>query len=158
MQSRTSGSPIRYRRLERGDLGTLRSLNEVFAAAFEDTETHLSRKPGDPYLRELLSKSKFIAIAALSGDSVVGGLVAYVLDKYEQERSEIYLYDLAVDERYRRQGIARQLIHELRAVARAIGAWVIFVQADRVDTPAVNLYRSLGAQEEPLHFDIGVAD
>jgi aminoglycoside 3-N-acetyltransferase I len=88
----------------------------------------------------------------------VGGLVAYVLEKYEQERSEIYIYDLAVAEEFRRQGIARKLINELKRLGKAIGSWVIFVQADRVDLPAVRLYQSLGAQEEPLHFDISLGD
>jgi aminoglycoside 3-N-acetyltransferase I len=71
-------------------------------------------------------------------------------------RSEIYIYDLAVDEKYRRQGIARQLINELKVIGKAIGSWAIFVQADRVDTPAVKLYQSIGTQEEPLHFDIPI--
>lgn len=88
---------------------------------------------------------------------MVGGLVAYVLEKYEHERSEIYIYDLAVDEPARRQGIARQLIQELRAIAWELDAWIIFVQADRVDTPAIKLYQSMGAQEEPFHFDILVS-
>ncbi len=35
-----------------------------------------------------------------------------------------------------------------------MGAYVIFVQADREDEPAILLYRSLGIQEEPFHFDI----
>ncbi|GAB4198636.1 MAG: hypothetical protein Tsb002_33740 [Wenzhouxiangellaceae bacterium] len=34
------------------------------------------------------------------------------------------------------------------------GAWVIFVQADLGDEPAINLYRKLGVQESVLHFDI----
>lgn len=36
------------------------------------------------------------------------------------------------------------------------GAWVIFVQADYEDPPAVKLYEYLGTKEEVLHFDIKV--
>lgn len=149
---------ITYKKLDATYLALLRKLNEVFAEAFEDSETHLEKKPSDAYLTKLLSKDHFIAIAALSGQKVVGGLVAYVLEKYEQERSEIYIYDLAVDKSHRRKGIARQLINELKTVGNSIGAWVIFVQADRVDTPAIKLYQSMGVQEEPLHFDISIKD
>ena len=85
---------------------------------------------------------------------MVGGLAAYVLRKFEQERSEIYIYDLAVDEAYRRRGIATALINELRGIARGIGAWVIYVQADHGDDPAIKLYESLGVREDVLHFDI----
>lgn len=38
------------------------------------------------------------------------------------------------------------------------GAWVIYVQADLVDEPAVALYTKLGVREDVLHFDIAVKD
>ncbi|TGL57856.1 AAC(3)-I family aminoglycoside N-acetyltransferase [Leptospira ognonensis] len=141
-------------RLTKTDIDKMRKLNEVFAIAFEDTETHLQKLPKDTYLQSLLEKSHFIALTAMLEEEVVGGLVAYILEKYEQERSEIYIYDLAVAERFRRQGIARSLILNLKEMAREMGAYVIFVQADRQDEPAILLYRSLGIQEEPFHFDI----
>lgn len=84
---------------------------------------------------------------------MVGGLVAYVLTKFEQARSEAYVYDLAVDERFRRQGIATALIREVQRVSKAKGAYVVFVQADYGDDPAVALYSKLGTREEVLHFD-----
>ena len=48
------------------------------------------------------------------------------------------------------------MIEELKAVAAARGAYVIYVQADRVDAPAIALYSKLGAREDVLHFDIAV--
>ncbi|MEH1829598.1 MAG: hypothetical protein V7L22_30390 [Nostoc sp.] len=51
---------------------------------------------GTDYLRQLLDSDYFIAIAALKEGEVVGGLTAYELKKFEQERSEIYIYDLVV--------------------------------------------------------------
>ncbi len=145
-----------YQRLGSEDVSRFRELNAVFADAFDDHETHLSRQPGDPYLTALLSKKHFVALAALDQGQVVGGLVAYILEKYEQERSEVYIYDLAVSEAHRRRGIARGLIETLRTIAKDAGAWVIFVQADRSDPPAIKLYESLGVREEPFHFDIPV--
>ena len=50
--------------------------------------------------------------------------------------------------------VATALIESLKPIARSAGAWVIFVQADREDEPAVALYRGLGLEEQPLHFDI----
>ncbi len=43
---------------------------------------------------------------------------------------------------------------QLRHVATQRGAWVIFVQADLGDDPAIALYDKLGTREEVLHFDI----
>lgn len=87
---------------------------------------------------------------------VVGGLAAYVLDKFEQARKEIYIYDLAVSEAHRRLGIATALIHSLKRIGKERGANVIFVQADYGDDLAITLYTKLGKREDVLHFDIAV--
>ena len=136
------------------DLTSLRELLSVFAEAFEDAKSYLSAQPSDEYLASLLAREDFVPLVAIADSKVVGGLVAYVLRKFEQERSEIYIYDLAVDEKYRRQRIATGLINELREIARERGAWVIYVQADHGDDPAIKLYESLGTREDVLHFDI----
>ena len=67
---------------------------------------------------------------------------------------EIYIYDLAVAASHRRCGIATALIDALRALAARRGAYVIFVQADHGDDPAIALYDKLGVREDVLHFDI----
>ena len=59
--------------------------------------------------------------------------------------------------RHRRQGIATALIKALKGVARARGAYVIFVQADQGDEPAIQLYTKFGTRDEVLHFDIDLA-
>ena len=93
----------------------------------------------------------------MQAGEVLGGLVAYELPKFEQARSEIYIYDLAVAEAHRRRGVATALIRRLQAIAAERGAWVIFVQADRGDDPAIALYSKLGTREDVLHFDIAPA-
>lgn len=144
----------RYQRLRAEDVQTLKQLLQVFGEAFGDIDAYQSHVPRDEYLRSLLTKPHFIALAAVSGDRVVGGLAAYVLEKFEQERQEIYIYDLAVQEQYRRKGIATKLINELRNVARERDAYVIYVQADKVDDAAIKLYESVGTKEDVFHFDI----
>jgi len=99
-------------------------------------------------LEVLLSKEHFIVLVALDKNGVVGGLTAYVLDKFEQERKEIYIYDLAVLKEHRRRGIARELIQKLRQAGQELGAYVVFVQADKGDTAAIKLYESLGTRED----------
>lgn len=157
MQTRLSIGEISIRRLTDRDLDLFRDLQRVFAEAFEDAETYLARPPSDAYVRRWLSSDGAIALAAVVAGKVVGGLAAYVLEKFEQERSEIYIYDLAVSEHARRRGVATALLHELQRIAAALGSWVIYVQADRGDEPAIRLYESLGVREEVLHFDIPVS-
>lgn len=80
--------------------------------------------------------------------------MAYRFQKFEQERSEIYIYDLAVAATHRRRGIATAMIEHLKGIAIARGAWVIYVQADLGDDPAIALYTKIGSREDVLHFDI----
>ena len=148
--------PCIVRRLTRDDTARFRELNAVFGEAFEDPGTYGDEPPSDDYFRGLLAKEHVIALAALVESAVVGGLVAYVLDKFERARREIYIYDLAVAEAHRRQGIASSLIEHLREIAATLGAWVIYVQADYGDEPAVALYTKLGVREDVMHFDIPV--
>jgi aminoglycoside 3-N-acetyltransferase I len=152
----TTPSPV-IRVLGGTDVAIMESLSTMFGDAFEDPETYTSRRPDANYLRELLDSRSFIALAALHDEQVVGGLAAYVLPKFEQARSEIYIYDLAVAEAHRRAGIATRLIEVLRGIGRDRGAYVIYVQADHGDDPAIALYTGLGRREDVLHFDMDVA-
>jgi aminoglycoside 3-N-acetyltransferase I len=143
-----------YKQLCAEDVQTLKQLLKVFGEAFGDINAYQSAVPRDAYLRSLLAKRDFIALVSVASDEVVGGLAAYVLEKFEQERQEIYIYDLAVQGQHRRKGIATKLINELRGIARERDAYVIYVQADKVDDAAIALYESLGTKEDVFHFDI----
>ncbi|WP_353617321.1 MULTISPECIES: AAC(3)-I family aminoglycoside N-acetyltransferase [unclassified Synechococcus] len=126
----------------------------LFSDAFDDPESYLHHQPSDAYLTRLLASDTFIAVAAFAADQMVGGLAGYVLPKFEQERSEFYIYDLAVAEEFRRQGIATALINTIRRIAEERGIHVIYVQADYGDDPAVALYTKLGTREDVMHYDI----
>jgi len=102
----------------------------------------------------VLSKPDVIVLAALHNGQVIGALVGYVLHKLEQARAEIYIYDLAVAEGFRQHGVATALITETQMIATDVGAWVVYVQADYADPPAVALYTKLGVREDVLHFDL----
>lgn len=146
----------RCRQIGTSDLDFVHQLLEVFGTAFEDPATYRGAVPSDAYLRSLLTKPNVIVLVAVGEAGVIGGLVAYVLDKLEQQRSEIYIYDLAVAEPHRRQGVATALIQLLQRIGKERGAYVIYVQADLVDEPAICLYQSLGIREDVLHFDLPV--
>jgi aminoglycoside 3-N-acetyltransferase I len=147
-------APFTVRQLGPGDITLFLELLTMFGEAFEEMETYAGAQPSEAYLTNLFRGDQFIALAALQGEAVVGGLTAYELKKFERERSEIYIYDLAVAAKHRRGGIATALIAQLKAIAKSRGAYVIFVQADPRDKPAVALYAKLGRREDVLHFDI----
>lgn len=142
-------------RIEPDDVASMQAANALFAEVFGEEGYH-GPPPSEAHLRKLLSDDRFIALVAWIDGQMAGGLAGYELVKFEAERSEIYIYDLAVREEFRRRGVATALIERIKAVARDKGAWVIFVQADPPDEPAVALYDKLGTREEVLHFDINV--
>jgi len=151
-----AASPPPIRTLSPSDVDLMESMLDLFAEAFQDPGAYSKARPDRDYRQRLLALPHFIALAAVEGGAVVGGLAAYELQKFEQPRSEIYIYDLAVAEAHRRRGIATALIQELQRIASRRGAWVVYVQADRDDAPANALYEKLGVREDVLHFDIPV--
>ncbi|MCH8529384.1 MAG: AAC(3)-I family aminoglycoside N-acetyltransferase [Saccharospirillum sp.] len=148
------------RQLGPGDTGLMEAVSTLFGEVFDDEQTYTGQRPSTDYLQRLLGGDSFIAIAALKGAEVVGGIAAYELKKFEQERSEIYIYDLAVSGSHRREGIATALIEAVKKVAIERGAFVIYVQADTgvEDEPAIALYTRMGQREDVLHFDIPVTE
>lgn len=145
------------RRLGGNDLPALRAMNALFAEVFDAPDQYSARPPDDAYVMALLARPEVILLVAEQAGRIVGALAAYELVKFEQARSELYIYDLAVAAEVRRQGVATALIEATRAIARACGAWTVFVQADVLpeDEPARALYRKLADEEiTALHFDI----
>jgi aminoglycoside 3-N-acetyltransferase I len=132
---------------------------DLFSDVFLDPSSYSKNRPSREYIQNLLSDKNFIALVAKSDSGkVIGALASYVLRKFEQERSEIFIYDLGVAKDFRRQKIASNLIEKLKMIAKDLGAYVIFVQADKdiEDLPAIALYKKLGTLEDVFHFDIDV--
>jgi aminoglycoside 3-N-acetyltransferase I len=140
--------------LDAGDARVLRDMLYLLGRVFDDPRSYVDRQPDEAYLARLLARDTFVAVAACANGRVVGGIAGYVLPKFEQERSELYIYDLGVDPAHRRRGIATAMIECLRHYAARRGIHVIYVQADAGDDPAIALYTRLGTREDVLHFDI----
>ncbi|QIG55442.1 GNAT family N-acetyltransferase [Altererythrobacter sp. BO-6] len=132
-------------------------MNALFAEVFAMEREYLGAPPDDTYVARWLADPRNIAIVAESRGETIGALAGYKWPKFEQARSELYIYDLAVRESDRRRGIATALIEEMRRIAREVGAWTVIVQADvfEEDEPARALYRKYAFEEIMAHhFDI----
>ncbi|WP_079476618.1 GNAT family N-acetyltransferase [Marinococcus halophilus] len=147
---------IIYQRLKNNEnsLKQMRKLNELYAEVFEEEEMYTGNKPSEAYLLKQLSNENTIICTAVLGEQVVAGLTAYVMNKLEEETCEIYVYDLAVDVKFRRRKIATNLLGFLLEEAKNLDASAVFIQADQEDAPAVALYESMGEREDGYHFDI----
>jgi aminoglycoside 3-N-acetyltransferase I len=134
---------IVYRKLGIVDESAFDGLVRLFNQEFEmpDLESVNSQN-----IKFLLESPHFVCIVALNGDEIVGGITGYELLMYDRPGSAMYLYDLAVAEKNRRQGIGSRLIQELRDYCRHQGIREIFVQADISDRHALAFYKSLGGK------------
>lgn len=149
--------PLEIRILSAADTDLMHDMMTMFGQAFDEASEYNDARPCDAYLRDLLGSGTFVALAAMSGTHVIGGLVAYEWRKFEQARSEYYIYDLAVAKDRRREGIATALILMFKDIAAKRGGGLIFIQAEADDAPAVAVYSRLGKRMEVAHFEIEAA-
>jgi aminoglycoside 3-N-acetyltransferase I len=112
---------VEYARLGIGQARKLRELNRFFADVFPDPQLLAQIEPTVDADAQWLANDAQVALVAQQEGRIIAGLVAYRLDKIKGRR-EFYIYDLAVAEEFRRQGIATRLIDEVRAITRDCGA------------------------------------
>jgi aminoglycoside 3-N-acetyltransferase I len=141
-------SRVVVRRLSSVDITLARQTFAVMLEAYEEEPSVLS----DAYLERLLTRQDFWVFSASIGDEVIGGLTAHTLPMTRNESEEVFLYDIAVLESFRRLGAGRLLIDSLRQAARDVGITVVFVPVDEVDEEASEFYRTLQGAESPVRF------
>jgi aminoglycoside 3-N-acetyltransferase I len=110
-------STIQIKRLGAEQWELAGQLFGLMAAVFEEENEPLS----ETYLKQLLSRSDFWAMAALVGDELAGGLTAHTLPLTRREAAELFIYDIAVAETHQRRGIGRLLMTAVQEQARAQG-------------------------------------
>jgi tRNA (adenine37-N6)-methyltransferase len=110
----------------------------------------------DDYIACLLADLRFHAVVAVESSEPVGCITAHDLPMTRQERSESFVYDLAVRQDHQRRGVGRQLVEALVVDASRRGIDVVFVPADNDDDHALAFYTSLGGRPAPVTmFDLG---
>lgn len=100
----------------------------------------------DEYVKNLLSRDDFHVVAAFENKTLVGGLTAYELAKYKREDTEIFLYEIGVEESHRRKGIGRELINFLRQICIEKGILEMFVATEMDNDSAKALYEKMDGE------------
>jgi len=136
---------LTVRQLGFADLAVARELFLLFQS---DDGIAEPRVPADQYLRKILKKKYFYAIAALDGERVAGGLTAYSLPMYKKEIREMFLFEIGVTPTYRRRSVGKQLVEYLLALCRREGIGVMFVVTSRENMAAVRLYETTGGSAD----------
>jgi ribosomal protein S18 acetylase RimI-like enzyme len=106
--------------------------------------------PDADTIRSFLAKpGHHLCIAVVDGAPV--GFVTGVETTHPDKGTEMFLYELAVDERSRRRGIGRTLVTALRERARELGCYGMWVLTDDDNTAAVRTYVVSGAAAPSTH-------
>ncbi len=130
--------------LDKDDTTLATRLIILFAEVFEEKKTPVNKTS----VTVLLNNPAFIALVALDGNNVIGGITAYELPMLAKAKPEIFVYDVAVQHEYQRKGIGKKLMAALLALAKERGAGDVFVAAHHEDKHAMKFYKSLGGKAE----------
>jgi ribosomal protein S18 acetylase RimI-like enzyme len=106
--------------------------------------SHLFDGPAVPeHTRRFLQGDGHHLLIARLGDDVVG-FVSGVEMTHPDKGTEMFLYELAVDERWQRQGVGASLVRALRDLGRARGCYGMWVLTDDDNPAALATYTSAG--------------
>jgi len=100
---------------------------------------------------ELLEDPRTIFVVAFDGEAPVGFAFGYVLPRRHGDAAILFVYEIGVDEPYRRRGIGKELMQRL---AEEAGTGEGFVLTDPENAAANALYRSVeGTPSEVVEWD-----
>jgi len=99
------------------------------------------------YMRRILADDRHLFVVACVDDNPVGYAFGYRLCRFDGCSSVMFIYEVEVVERHRRQGIGRALIEEMKTLAKEDGCYQMFLHTNRSNEAAMALYQSAGGEE-----------
>ena len=121
------------RRLGAGDEARLQELCRRFK----------QRMPSDDEAATFLARDDIHAWVAEVDGKLAGFAYAYVLLRVDGDTG-VFLYELGVDERFRRRGLGRALVDEARSLAESVGAAKMWVDTSYDNERARRTYAAAG--------------
>lgn len=122
-------------------------LIQLFQIVFEAENRSI---PSFDYLKQRLEQPNFHVFIILDHTKIIGGLTAFELPSYYRPKSEIFIYDIAIDINYQRQGIGTFLLNNFRLYCKENGFGEVFLDASKADPEAVNFYKKNNGQAEEV--------
>lgn len=144
---------VEIRRLRRGDEQSVLAAGSLFDDAPDASTAR----------RFLEQPNHHLLIAYATGGGGPLGFVSGVETTHPDKGSEMFLYELAVDESARRRGVGRSLVEALVALARSRGCYAVWVLTDTDNVAALATYEGAGgtrtvAPQVMLEWELGERD
>lgn len=109
-----------------------------------DEGTSWNTFEGDLFLQD---KNNALFGAFMNG-KLVGFLSAYRLQRIDDKKSEVLIYEVSVHEDFRKLGIGKALIQKVKDWAKELNADNAWVLTYDSNVAAMNLYKSSGGEED----------
>jgi aminoglycoside 3-N-acetyltransferase I len=101
--------------------------------------------------RRFLAEPSHHLLIAYDADGEPVGFVSGVETTHPDKGTEMFLYELGVDEAARRQGVGRALVEALAAVAQRCGCYGMWTGTEPDNVAARRTYERAGARTTPAH-------
>ena len=134
---------MEIRRLQEND-------HELLASAIElliPEEDRCGKAEGEARRKQTLERRDCYFIVCLVDSTPVGYLSAYRFPEVESAEFFVYLFDIIVDERFRRKGIGSRMIEELKKQCREDQVASIEVGTSVENEAAQRTYEGTGARK-----------
>ena len=104
------------------------------------------------HMRRVLESDENYLIVACEAGRPTGFLVAHRFPRVDRDRYMVYLYEIEVEQAFRRRGVGTRMIDLLKNVCREDQVMEIWVGTEEDNIPAKALYKATGAEEEPHYY------
>ena len=122
----------------------------LLASAVQSLIPEVERDGGvasQAHLRRALANTACYFIVCLIDSAPAGYLSAFRFPAIDEDCSQVYLYDIVVDEKHRRKGIGSRMIEELKRHCKMDGADHIWLGTSLENEAAQKTFEKTGARK-----------
>lgn len=145
--------PVRLVRVNASDMEFLKEYVEALYAHDEDFDAMVNIEDGVKSMlrNEGLAKAYFIR----QGDERIGYVILTRYHSVEKGGLTVYIDELYVEEPFRRAGVGKQILAQVKEIARNDGAKALWAQAEPYNMAAQAFFRCEGFQPNNyLNFEL----
>ncbi len=125
-----------YRKLNLSDLDMVLQMEEDFRSGFvcEDNA------------RAFLSSPTNWMFACIEDGRIIGFVYGYELSRLDDVGNMLYIHEIGVLPEFRRQGVGKRLLNNIRALCRLSGICCFFLYTEQSNQSACSFFESVGGE------------